>query len=42
MVRTAIQLYTLRDFDIPFVDLLGRVLPRPVVRRVANWVNGDR
>jgi len=25
MVRTAIQLYTLRDFDIPFVDLLGRV-----------------
>ncbi|WP_424001944.1 SDR family NAD(P)-dependent oxidoreductase [Haloarcula salina] len=24
------------------IDLLGRVLPRGVVRRVANWVNGDR
>jgi hypothetical protein len=25
MVRTAIQLYTLRGFDVPFVDVLGRV-----------------
>ncbi|WP_276273777.1 SDR family NAD(P)-dependent oxidoreductase [Haloarcula litorea] len=24
------------------VDLLGRVMPRPVVRRVAGWVNSDR